>query len=156
PAAARPPVRVVDAARRAAVGKLPTARAAGTDADVAKRRPRAGRRRARTPQPPAKLQPLQPGFIDLPHKTLDQFRRKRAASEPGRTNRLASRLRENCDRVVVLGIGGSYLGAKALFDALCHTYHNEMPSKMRMGKPRIYFEGNNLDNDALQDLLELL
>ena len=56
----------------------------------------------------------------------------------------------------MLGIGGSYLGSKALFDALCHTYHNEMPAKLRMGKPRIYFEGNNLDNDAMQDLLELL
>ena len=44
---------------------------------------------------------------------------------------------------VVLGIGGSYLGAKALFDALTHTYHNELPPKSRLGKPRVYFEGNN-------------
>lgn len=106
--------------------------------------------------PPPKLQPLQAGFIDLPQKLLDQFRRKGDASELGRLNRLASRLRENCDRVVVLGIGGSYLGAKALFDALCHTHHNELPPKMRMGKPRIYFEGNNADNDSLTDLMELL
>jgi glucose-6-phosphate isomerase len=106
--------------------------------------------------PPAKLQPLQVGYIDLPQKQLDLFRRKGDASDLGKVNRLAQRLRENCDRVVVLGIGGSYLGAKALFDALCHTYHNELPAKMRMGKPRVYFEGNNLDNDALQDLMELL
>jgi len=106
--------------------------------------------------PPAKLQPLQPGFIDLPQKTLDAYRRKGDASELGKVIRLANRLKENVDRVVVLGIGGSFLGAKALFDSLCHTYHNELPPKMRMGKPRIYFEGNNFDNDALQDLLEVL
>jgi glucose-6-phosphate isomerase len=106
--------------------------------------------------PPPRLQPLQPGFIDLPQQMLDAFRRKGDASELGKVNRLATRLRENCDRVVVLGIGGSYIGAKALFDALCHTYHNELPPKMRMGKPRMYFEGNSFDNDTLTDLLELL
>jgi glucose-6-phosphate isomerase len=60
------------------------------------------------------------------------------------------------DRVVVLGIGGSYLGARALFEALCNSYHNEMTPESRLGVPRIYFEGNNVDNDALADLLELL
>jgi glucose-6-phosphate isomerase len=106
--------------------------------------------------PPAKLLPLQHGFIDLPQKLLDAYRKKGDASELGKVNRVANRLKETCDRIVVLGIGGSYLGAKALFDALCHTYHNELPPKMRMGKPRMYFEGNNLDNDSLQDLMELL
>ncbi len=106
--------------------------------------------------PPAKLQPLQPGFIDLPLKTLEQFRRKGDTSELGRTIRLATRLKENTDRVLVLGIGGSYLGARALFDALCHANHNELPAKLRMGKPRMYFEGNNVDNDPLAELLELL
>lgn len=106
--------------------------------------------------PPPKLRPLQPGFIDWPQKLLDQFKRKQDASELGKIIRVANRLRENADRVVILGIGGSYLGARALFDALCHTYHNEMPAKLRMGRPRIYFEGNNVDNDALQELLELL
>lgn len=106
--------------------------------------------------PPARLQPLQPGFIDLPMHMLDGFRRKGDASELSKITRLAARVRENCDRVVVLGIGGSYIGARALFDALCHTYHNELPAKMRMGRPRMYFEGNNFDNDALADLLELL
>lgn len=105
--------------------------------------------------PPPRLQPLQAGFINLPQQTLDSYRRKGDASELGKVLRLSQRLKENTDRVVVLGIGGSYLGAKALFDALCHTYHNELPAKMRMGKPRVYFEGNNVDNDALAELLEL-
>src|SRR5437867_1154423 len=105
---------------------------------------------------PLKDQPLQPGFIDLPQKLLDAFRRKQDASDLGRVLRIANRLKESVDRVVVLGIGGSYLGARALFDSLCHTFHNEMPIKMRMGKPRIYFEGNAIDNDALQEFFELL
>src|SRR5438552_16564961 len=60
------------------------------------------------------------------------------------------------DRVVFLGIGGSYLGARALFEALRSSYHNELPAESRLGVPRIYFEGNNVDNDALQELLDLL
>src|SRR5262245_17986870 len=106
--------------------------------------------------PPASARPLQAGFIDLPQKLLDGYKRKQDASELGKVLRLAQRLRDSVDRVVVLGIGGSYLGGKALFDALCHTYHNEMPAKQRMGKPRLYFEGNNVDNDTLQELFELL
>src|SRR5688500_9373569 len=97
--------------------------------------------------PPAKLRPLQAGFIDLPQKLLDQYKRKQDASELGKVLRIAGRMRQDVERVVVLGIGGSYLGAKALFDALCHSYHNEMPANLRMGKPRVYFEGNNVDND---------
>ncbi len=106
--------------------------------------------------PPGNMRPLQPGFIDLPQKLLDGYKRKQDASELGKVLRLAQRLRDTVDRVVILGTGGSYLAPKAIFDALCHTYHNEMPAKLRMGKPRIYFEGNNADNDALQDLFELL
>jgi glucose-6-phosphate isomerase len=106
--------------------------------------------------PPANLRPLHPGFIDLPQKLLDAYKRKQDASELGKTLRLAQRLRDTVDRVVVLGTGGSYLAGRAIFDALCHTHHNEMPSKLRMGKPRVYFEGNSADNDPLQDLFELL
>jgi glucose-6-phosphate isomerase len=106
--------------------------------------------------PPPRLRPLHAGFIDLPQKLLDQYKRKQDASDLGRILRIGNRLRETVDRVVVLGIGGSYLGARALFDALCHTYHNEMPAKLRMGRPRVYFEGNNFDNDPLQDLFEML
>src|SRR5947209_768805 len=67
--------------------------------------------------PPPDLKPLDTGFIDLPQKYLDAHRRKGEASELGRILGLAQRLREQADRVVILGSGGSYLGAKALFDA---------------------------------------
>jgi glucose-6-phosphate isomerase len=106
--------------------------------------------------PPPELQPLDAGFINLPQDTLDQHRRKGEASVLGRVLRLAQRLREQTDRVVVLGIGGSYLGARVLFEALRSAYHNELPPNKRLGIPRIYFEGNNLDNDATQELLDLL
>jgi len=105
---------------------------------------------------PPKFKPLDAGFIDLPQRLLDQHRRKGEVSELGRIMAQAQKLRDSVDRVVILGIGGSYLGARALFDALCHSYHNELPPRMRMGRPRIYFEGNNVDNDTLQDLLDLL
>jgi len=106
--------------------------------------------------PPPEMKPLDAGFIDLPQKHLDSHRRKGEASDLGRILKVAGRLKELVDRVIILGIGGSYLASKALFDALVHTYHNELPNKARMGVPRLYFEGNNVDNDALQDLLELL
>ncbi|MCS7047339.1 MAG: glucose-6-phosphate isomerase [Gemmataceae bacterium] len=105
---------------------------------------------------PPELEPVHAGFIDLPQKLLDQERKAGPRSLLGRIQATAQQFREQVDRVVILGIGGSYLGARALFDALKHTYHNELPPKDRSGVPRIYFEGNNVDNDALHDLFELL
>ncbi len=107
-------------------------------------------------QIPPELAPLDAGFIDLPQKTLDDHRKNGAASLLGRALHLAKSMQEMADRVAILGIGGSYLGARALFDALKHSYHNELPAKDRPGVPRIYFEGNNVDSDALHDLFDLL
>jgi glucose-6-phosphate isomerase len=107
-------------------------------------------------QVPPEMAPLDAGFIDLPQKYLDDFRRKGDASLLGRVLTKANKLRSEADRVVILGIGGSYLGARALFEGLRSAYHNELPADTRLGVPRIYFEGNNLDNDALQELLDLL
>lgn len=106
--------------------------------------------------PPAELRPLDAGFIDLPQKTLDAHRRNPDGSELGKILAHAQRLREQVDRVVVLGIGGSYRGAKALIDTLCSAYHNELPVRARLGIPRVYFEGNAADSDSLHDLIELL
>jgi glucose-6-phosphate isomerase len=106
--------------------------------------------------PPPELQPLEGGFINLPQDTLDNHRRKGEASVLGRVLRLAQRLRDMTDHVVVLGIGGSYLGARALFEALRSAYHNELPPEKRIGIPRIHFDGNNADNDSTQELVDLL
>jgi glucose-6-phosphate isomerase len=99
---------------------------------------------------------LQPGFIDLPQKMLDSQRRKGEQSDLGRITTLAARLREDIDRLIVLGIGGSYMGARALFEALLPACHNEQPPEARVGKPRVYFEGNGFDNDSLHELLDYL
>jgi glucose-6-phosphate isomerase len=107
-------------------------------------------------QVPEDYLPLEAGFIDLPQQMLDAHRRKGEASDLGRVITLATQVREDADRVVLLGIGGSYLGARALFEALRSAYHNELSPETRLGVPRIYFEGNSADNDSLQDLLDLL
>jgi glucose-6-phosphate isomerase len=107
-------------------------------------------------QVPPELQPLDAGFIDFPARFLDQFRRKSEASELGKVIAQAARMREQVDNVVILGIGGSYMGPRALFEALRSSYHNQLPAKNRLDVPRIFFEGNNADNDALQELLDML
>jgi len=63
-------------------------------------------------------------------------------------NDIASRY----ENVIFLGIGGSYVGLKAAQDALCQPYFNEF-KRVRKGRPRIYFEGNNLDPETLSVLL---
>jgi glucose-6-phosphate isomerase len=105
---------------------------------------------------PPEMKPLEPGFIDLPQKLLEQHRRQADGSTLGRILKIAGRLRDEVDRVVILGIGGSYMGARALFESLRSSYHNDLPPKDRSSSPRIYFEGNNADNDALADLLQML
>jgi glucose-6-phosphate isomerase len=111
----------------------------------------------REPRPvPPEMAPLDAGFIDLPQKLLDEHRKKPDIGVVGNVQRLAGKLRDQCGRVVILGIGGSYLGARALFEALRPGYHNELTVEARLGIPRIYFAGNNADNDALQELLDLL
>ncbi|MEZ6113951.1 MAG: glucose-6-phosphate isomerase [Pirellulaceae bacterium] len=105
---------------------------------------------------PAEKQPLDARFIDMPERILSEYRRSRDSSELGRILATANRLRDQVDRVVVLGIGGSYMGARALMDACCQPYFNELSRAERGGRPRMYFEGNNVDNDATSGLLKLL
>jgi glucose-6-phosphate isomerase len=105
---------------------------------------------------PEQKQPLDTAFVDLPQRMLDVYQQQRARSELGRILAIARRLADQVDRVLVLGIGGSYMGARALMEACSHPYHNALSRAERGGYPRLYFEGNNLDNDAIQGLLDLL
>ncbi|MBL9161993.1 MAG: glucose-6-phosphate isomerase [Planctomycetaceae bacterium] len=105
---------------------------------------------------PAEKVPLDAGFHDLPDRLLADFRTNGPRSELARIKAAADRLSGEVDSVVVLGIGGSYMGARALLEACCHQYYNEVEPAMRRGRPRMYFEGNNVDNDALLDLQRLL
>jgi glucose-6-phosphate isomerase len=105
---------------------------------------------------PAAKQPLDAGFINLPAELLAEHESSDDDSLVGNIIQTATELRGSIDRFVVLGIGGSYMGARALFEALCHPFHNELGRESRNSIPRIYFEGNNLDNDVQFSLLKLL
>ena len=105
---------------------------------------------------PAEKRPLDAAFFELPRKILDEYRADQSGSELGRILRTARRLQDTVDRVVVLGIGGSYMGARALMEACCEPYFNELDRGQRGSRPRMYFEGNNVDNDASHGLLKLL
>ena len=100
---------------------------------------------------PAAKQPLDAGFVELPERLLAEYRtsarRQRAGPHPGGGQAVG---RAWSIASCVLGIGGSYMGARALFESCCHPYHNELTRGQRGGHPRMYFEGNNVDNDALQ------
>lgn len=101
-------------------------------------------------------QPLDAGFHQLPDRLLANLRDRGAESEVARIRAAADRLAETCGSVVTLGIGGSYMGARALLEACCHPYYNEAPPTLRNERPRVYFEGNNVDNHAIQGLLDVL
>ncbi len=105
---------------------------------------------------PPEKQPLDAGFMFLPDRLLAEYRADGPKSEVGRIIAAVKRVADEVDRVVILGIGGSYMGARALLESCCHPYHNELPRSARGGNPRICFEGNNVDNDASQGLLDLL
>ncbi|WP_192043570.1 glucose-6-phosphate isomerase [Paenibacillus rhizovicinus] len=83
------------------------------------------------------------GWVDLPlNYDKDEFGRIKSAAE---------RIRSNSDALIVIGIGGSYLGARSAIEALSHTFHNQMS-----GKTQVYFAGQNISSTYLTDLLELL
>ena len=64
----------------------------------------------------------------------------------------AATLREACEYVVAIGIGGSYLGAKAVIEALSDNFAAYKPAK----GARVLFAGNNIGEDYLHDLMTLL
>ena len=79
-------------------------------------------------------------------------------NSPASVARLKSfgeRVRGRVDVVVSLGIGGSFLGNKVLFDVTCGDFWNGMPQR-RDGWPEIYFSGNNIDAHRTRDLIDYL
>ena len=63
----------------------------------------------------------------------------------------AAALRKNCDYIVCIGIGGSYLGAKAVIDALSSSF-----AWLEEGRPHILYAGQNIGEDYLYELQTLL
>ncbi|WP_430487738.1 glucose-6-phosphate isomerase [Priestia flexa] len=83
------------------------------------------------------------GWVDLPITyNREEFSRIKEA---------AKRIRSNSDALVVIGIGGSYLGSRAAIEALSHTFHNQMDDSTQ-----IYFAGQNISSTYVSHLLELL
>ncbi|MCD8165794.1 MAG: glucose-6-phosphate isomerase [Bacteroides sp.] len=68
-------------------------------------------------------------------------------------NNTAATLRENCEVVVIAGIGGSYLGAKAVIEALSNSFTWLRP---RSSAPYIVYAGHNIGEDYLYELTEFL
>lgn len=69
---------------------------------------------------------------------------------------LTDHVKGNVDVVVSMGIGGSYLGNKVLFDVHCGAFWNELSKEERNGFPQVYFSGNNIDPRSTGDLIHHL
>lgn len=75
--------------------------------------------------------------------------------EYARIKMVAEEVREKADVLLVIGIGGSYLGARAAMEALCHSFHNSVDRSIRKA-PQLYFVGNNMSPKYYTDLLDTL
>jgi glucose-6-phosphate isomerase len=87
------------------------------------------------------------GWIDLP-SNYDK-------EEFARIKKAAAQIQSDSDVLIVIGIGGSYLGARAAIEALSHSFYNELPKEKRK-TPEIYFAGNNISSTYMNHLLELV
>lgn len=87
------------------------------------------------------------GWVDLPwNYDKDELIRIKNA---------AKKIKENSDVLIVIGIGGSYLGAKAAIDMLNNSFYNSMTKDNRK-TPEIYFAGNSISSTYLLDLVDLV
>lgn len=88
------------------------------------------------------------GWVDLP---VDYDR-----EEFDRVKKSAEKIKSDSDALIVIGIGGSYLGAKAAIEMLTHTFHNEVPrGRLRKGV-KIYYLGHNMSADYLNEFIEVI
>ena len=84
------------------------------------------------------------GWVHLPRDyDKEEFARIKAA---------AARIQSNSQALVVIGIGGSYLGARGVIECLCSPNYN----LKKKNTPNIYFVGNGLSADSMQEVLDLL
>ena len=87
------------------------------------------------------------GWIDLP---VDYDK-----EEFARIEKAAAKIREDSDVLFVIGIGGSYLGARAANEFLNHNFYNKLSREERKA-PEIYYAGNSISGTYLAELLEIL
>lgn len=72
-----------------------------------------------------------------------------------RIEQAAKRIQQNSDVLVVIGIGGSYLGARAAIEALNHSFYNILPKDKRK-YPQVLFVGNNISGTYIKELFDVL
>lgn len=87
------------------------------------------------------------GWIDLP-ENYDK-------EEYDRIKKTAEKIQGNSEVLVVIGIGGSYLGARAAIDFLSHSFVDQLDGETRK-TPKIYYAGNNISSTYLADLVEVV
>ncbi len=95
-------------------------------------------------------------FRELPERILDDYVEHRQQSDLGRILRTARRIRDRVDRIVVVGSQGVLSSIRALLDACCEPFFNELTRSQRGGRPRMLLAGGDLDNDAITGLITLL
>ena len=87
------------------------------------------------------------GWIDLPvDYDKEEFARIKAA---------ADKIKNDSEVLIVIGIGGSYLGARAAIEFLRHPFYNNAPKEVRK-TPEIYYAGNNISSTYLNGLLDVV
>lgn len=87
------------------------------------------------------------GWIDLPVE-YDK-------TEFARIKEAASRIQSDSEVLLVIGIGGSYLGARAAIEFLCHGFYNNVSKKIRK-TPEVYFVGNNMSSSYIKALTDVV
>ena len=87
------------------------------------------------------------GWIDLP---VDYDK-----EEFDRIKKAAAKIQSDSEVLLVIGIGGSYLGARAAIEFLSHSFYNVLPKGKRK-TPEIYFVGNSISSKYIQDLKDVL
>ena len=85
------------------------------------------------------------GWIDLPD-TYDR-------GEFDRIKKAAKKIQDTCDVLVVIGIGGSYLGARAAIEFVNGQMYNGIRPA---GIPEVYFAGNNISSSYLNDIIKII
>ena len=73
--------------------------------------------------------------------------------EFARIQKAAAKIQSDSDVLVVIGIGGSYLGARAAIEMLSHSFYNMLPKDQRK-TPQIFFAGNNISSTYVTHLLQ--
>ena len=87
------------------------------------------------------------GWIDLP---VDYDK-----EEFDRIKKAAEKIRNDSDVLLVIGIGGSYLGARAAIEFLGHSFANVVSKEIRKA-PEIYYVGNSISSTYIKDLIDVV